>query len=229
MALVTGGNRGIGLAICRQLGERGVRVLVGARDPAKGEAAVAKLRAGGAAASPLRIAVDEPASVDAAFAHVRKEFGRLDILVNNAAIAIDGPGTVATLSAAVLAETLQTNLFGALRVAQAALALMRERDYGRIVNVSSGQGSFTKIDRSKPAYRLSKTALNALTRMLTDECAGSGILVNAMTPGWVRTHMGGVRAPRSVDEGADTAVWLATLPADGPRGGFFRDRQPFPW
>ncbi|MGH9360274.1 MAG: SDR family NAD(P)-dependent oxidoreductase, partial [Thermoanaerobaculia bacterium] len=124
---------------------------------------------------------------------------------------------------------LQTNLFGALRLCQAAIPLMRKNGYGRIVNVSSGRGSFAKLAAGGPSYRLSKTALNALTVILANELKETNILVNAMTPGWVRTRLGGMNAVRSTAEGADTAVWLATLPDDGPRGRFFKDRQELPW
>jgi NAD(P)-dependent dehydrogenase (short-subunit alcohol dehydrogenase family) len=125
--------------------------------------------------------------------------------------------------------TMETNLFGAWRLTQAMLPLLRRGDAGRIVNVSSGAGQLFEMNGGYPGYRVSKTALNALTRVLANETRGTGILVNSMCPGWVRTDMGGSSAPRSVAEGADTAVWLATLPADGPSGGFFRNREPIPW
>jgi NAD(P)-dependent dehydrogenase (short-subunit alcohol dehydrogenase family) len=126
-------------------------------------------------------------------------------------------------------DTLETNLIGPLLLAQVLVPLMKRNGYGRIVNVSSGQGQLSDMGVGTPAYRVSKTALNALTRTLAAELKGSGILVNSMCPGWVRTDMGGAGAPRTVEQGADTAVWLATLPDDGPSGGFFRDRRPIPW
>jgi len=126
-------------------------------------------------------------------------------------------------------DTLETNLIGPLLLAQALVPLLKRNGYGRIVNVSSGQGQLSDMGVGTPAYRVSKTALNALTRTLAAELKGSGILVNSMCPGWVRTDMGGAGAPRTVEQGADTAVWLATLPDDGPSGGFFRDRRPIPW
>jgi NAD(P)-dependent dehydrogenase (short-subunit alcohol dehydrogenase family) len=124
---------------------------------------------------------------------------------------------------------LETNLWGAWRLTQAVLPLLRKSPHGRIVNVSSGLGQLDEMGGGVPGYRLSKVGLNALTRMLADELAPDGILVNSMCPGWVRTDMGGRGAPRSLAEGADTAIWLATLPDDGPTGGFFRDRRPIPW
>ena len=126
-------------------------------------------------------------------------------------------------------ETLTTNVFGPLMLIQALAPLMKKNGYGRIVNVSSGQGQLSDMGAGTPAYRVSKTALNALTRTVAAELTGSGVLVNSMCPGWVRTDMGGAGAPRSVEQGADTAVWLATLPGGGPTGGFFRDRKPIPW
>jgi len=132
-------------------------------------------------------------------------------------------------SPATFRETLETNFFGALLLIQALAPLMRKGGYGRIVNVSSGQGQLADMAAGTPAYRVSKTALNALTRTCAAELSGSGILVNSMCPGWVRSDMGGPSAPRTLAQGADTAVWLATLPADGPSGGFFRDRKPIPW
>jgi NAD(P)-dependent dehydrogenase (short-subunit alcohol dehydrogenase family) len=125
--------------------------------------------------------------------------------------------------------TLDTNLLGPLLMIQALVPLMKRKGYGRIVNVSSGQGQLTDMGVGTPAYRVSKTALNALTRTTAAELKGSGILANAMCPGWVRTDMGGSGAPRSVEQGADTALWLATLPDNGPSGGYFRDRKPIPW
>jgi NAD(P)-dependent dehydrogenase (short-subunit alcohol dehydrogenase family) len=150
--------------------------------------------------------------------------------VNNAGILIDSYSTsIAELDLETLRWTLETNVIGAVGVTQALLALMRRHDYGRIVNMSSGLGQLCDMQAGTPAYRISKVALNALTRILAAELKDTHIKVNSMCPGWVRTDMGGPNAPRSVEEGADTAVWLARLPDDGPSGGFFRDRQPIPW
>jgi NAD(P)-dependent dehydrogenase (short-subunit alcohol dehydrogenase family) len=152
------------------------------------------------------------------------------MLVNNAGILIDHIDTrLAELDLEPLRWTLETNLCGALHVTQVVLPLMRRNGYGRIVNMSSGLGQLSDMRAGTPAYRISKTALNALTRILAAELEGSNIKINSTCPGWVRTDMGGPNATRSVQEGADTAIWLATLPDDGPSGGFFRDRQPIPW
>jgi NAD(P)-dependent dehydrogenase (short-subunit alcohol dehydrogenase family) len=157
-------------------------------------------------------------------------YERCDILVNNAGILADPRGSRFLDSRpATYRQTLDTNLFGPLLLSQALVPLMTSNRYGRIVNISSGQGQLSDMGAGTPAYRISKTALNALTRVLAAEFANSGILVNSMCPGWVRTDMGGPGAPRTVEQGADTAVWLATLPDDGPNGGFFRDRKPIAW
>ena len=232
VALVTGANRGIGFEICRQLGGLGYVVIATARDAERGEAAAKTLRDEGieALSHPLDVTCSEGVARTARF--VEEEVGRLDALVNNAAIAIDPQDTLAEVDLDILRRTLETNLLGALRCCQAFLPLMKRQGYGRIVNVSSGRGSFTRLAAGAsggPCYRISKTALNAVTVILADETKETNILVNAVTPGWVRTRMGGVKAPLSTAEGAETAVWLATLPDDGPRGKFFKDRQEFPW
>jgi len=229
-ALVTGANRGLGLEIARQLAVQGMRVVLTARDPAKGQAAVADLLKQGLAADFHALDVCDPQSIAELGRALEQRYARLDVLVNNAGILIDGKDErIAELDPQILRRTLETNLYGALRVTQATLPLMRKSDYGRIVNMSSGLGQLSDMQAGTPAYRVSKTALNALTRIFADELAGTGIKINSMCPGWVRTDMGGPNATRSVEEGADTTVWLATLPEDGPSGGFFRDRQPIPW
>lgn len=230
VALVTGANRGIGLEIVRQLARNGLRVVLTARDAAKGQAARAALAAEGLEASFHGLDVCDAGQARAAAEWVEREFGRLDALVNNAGVLIDPRGTrVATLDPAVLRDTLETNLVGALVVTQACLPLMRARGYGRIVNVSSELAQLGSTGPGTPAYRISKTALNAFTRALAAEFTGTGIKANAMSPGWVRSDMGGPSAPRSLAQGADTAVWLALLPDDGPSGGFFKDREPIAW
>jgi NAD(P)-dependent dehydrogenase (short-subunit alcohol dehydrogenase family) len=226
VALVSGGNRGIGHEVARQLGERGLRVVIGSRDEAAGRAAAAKMDDDVIA---HQLDVRDQASVDRLAAWLEDHFGRLDVLVNNAGVLPDAgaPGVGADLD--VARDTLETNLFGAWRLANAVIPLMRRGGHGRIVNVSSGMGQLSDMNGSTPAYRVSKTALNAMTRILAAELGGEGILVNSACPGWVRTDMGSEHAPRSVQEGADTPAWLATLPDDGPTGGFFRDREPIPW
>jgi NAD(P)-dependent dehydrogenase (short-subunit alcohol dehydrogenase family) len=231
VAIVTGANRGIGLEICRQLAKRGgVHVILTARDEKKGKAAAQALRDEGLDVEFHRLDVTSERSARALADFLGKTCGRCDILVNNAGILADPHGTRFLDSRVeTYRETLETNVLGPLVVAQALLPLMKKHRYGRIVNVSSGMGQLTDMGTGSPAYRISKTALNALTRILSAEFSGGGILVNSMCPGWVRTAMGGPGAPRSVEQGADTAVWLATLPDGGPSGGLFQDRKPVPW
>lgn len=230
VAVVTGANRGIGRAIVRALARRGLRVVLTARDAAKGESARAGLHAEGLTVWFRALDVRDASQAHGAAAWVAREFGQLDVLVNNAGVLPDPKGArAATVDAAVLREALETNTVGALAVAQACLPLMRRGGYGRIVNVSSELGQLSSMGSGTPAYRVSKAALNAVTRTLAAELAGTNIKVNAMSPGWVRSDMGGASAPRSPEQGADTAVWLATLPDDGPSGGFFMDRSPIPW
>ena len=232
-ALVTGANRGIGFEIVRQLARLGVLAVIGARDPKDGVAAAEKLQSEGLDVPVVALDVDREDSAAAAVAEVKRLYGRLDVLVNNAAILIDAPGgfnaSLFELTGETARRTFETNVLGPLRLIQAAAPLMREQGYGRIVNLSSIAGQLAEMGKGYPAYRISKTALNALTRIAAAELNEGNIKVNAMCPGWVRTDMGGANAERSVEQGADTAVWLATLADDGPTGGFFRDRKPIAW
>jgi len=231
VALVTGANRGIGLEIARQLVRRGYRVVVGSRDSQSGEKAATALAGVGEVVAQA-LDVTEPASVERAVSATLERFGRVDALVNNAGMLIDEGMRASTIALDNVQRTLDANLLGAWRMSQAVLPAMRKQRYGRIVNVSSGMGMLSALAESSgswPAYRLSKTALNALTILLASELSGENILVNATSPGWVRTRMGGAGAARSVEEGADTPVWLAMLPDDGPRGGSFEDRKPIDW
>jgi NAD(P)-dependent dehydrogenase (short-subunit alcohol dehydrogenase family) len=231
IAVVTGANRGIGLEICRQLGRRGeIRVFLTARDGTKGNAAAQKLRDEGLDVEFHPLDVTSEQSVKTFAGWLEATCKRCDVLVNNAGVMADPRGSrVLDSRPAIYRETLETNLLGPLMLIQALAPLMRKGGYGRIVNVSSGQGQLSDMAAGTPAYRVSKTALNALTRTCAAELRGSGILVNSLCPGWVKTDMGGPSAPRSLAQGADTAVWLATLPDGGPNGGFFRDRKPIPW
>lgn len=229
IAVVTGANRGIGLETVRQLAVSGWRVILTSRDEEKGYQAAADLRDHGLAVDALQLDVTDRTSCEAARAWLAQRFDHIDALVNNAGILIDSKATsVLELPIDVLRQTLETNLFGVLNVTQALAPLLRASGSARVVNLSSNLGQLADMQAGTPAYRMSKTALNALTRILAAELAPA-IKVNAMCPGWVRTAMGGPNAERPVERGADTAVWLATLPDDGPTGGFFRDRQPIPW
>jgi NAD(P)-dependent dehydrogenase (short-subunit alcohol dehydrogenase family) len=219
VALVSGANRGIGQEIARQLAEdHDFLVLAGSRDPGK-IAESDGIRA-------IQLDVTDEASVDAARAAIEADPGRLDALVNNAGVYGDPIGVI-DYDLEGAHEVLEVNLFGPWRLIQAFVPLLRRSEHPRLVNVSSGAGQLSDMNGGRAAYRVSKSGLNALTRTLASD--ERWIKVNTMCPGWVRTDMGGPAAPRSVEEGADTAVWLATLSDDGPSGGFFRDRKPIPW
>jgi NAD(P)-dependent dehydrogenase (short-subunit alcohol dehydrogenase family) len=219
VALVSGTNRGIGAEIARELAaDHGFLVYAGARNPGE-VAAIEGLQ-------PIELDVTKQATVDAARDRIESDSGRLDALINNAGVYGDPIGA-ADYDLERAHEVLETNTFGPWRLIEACLPLLRESDAPRIVNVSSGAGQLSDMNGGRAAYRVSKAALNALTRTLASD--ERWVKVNTMCPGWVRTDMGGAGAPRSVEEGADTAIWLATLPDDGPTGGFFRNRKPIPW
>jgi NAD(P)-dependent dehydrogenase (short-subunit alcohol dehydrogenase family) len=219
VALVTGASRGIGAEIARQLAaDHGFTVFAGARDPEDVEEADGIV--------PVQLDVTEQSEVDEAQERIGSEVGHLDALVNNAGVYGDPVGA-ADYDIDRAHEVLEVNTFGPWRLIEAFLPLMRGSSQPRIVNVSSGAGQLSDMNGGRAAYRLSKAALNALTRTLASD--ERWVKVNSVCPGWVRTDMGGPGASRSVEQGADTAVWLATLPDDGPSGGFFRDRKPIPW
>ena len=233
-ALVTGANRGLGFETCRQLGRLGLRVLMTARDEAKGREARHSLANEGLEVLFHPLDVESAASVAALARFAEAELSGIDILVNNAGVMLEAgatrpPPAVLSTDLGTFERTYAANLFGPVRLCQALVPGMRERGWGRVVNVSSGLGQLADMGAGWPAYRSSKTALNALTRVLAAELTGTGVLVNSVDPGWVRTDMGGAKAERSTLEGCDTIVWAATLPDDGPSGGFFRDRKPIPW
>ncbi len=229
IALVTGANRGIGLEICRQLARRGVKVILTARDEHKGRAACEELNREGLDVVFHQLDVTDPISIERVADYVEREFGRLDILVNNAGIFMDKGVAGLDVDLETVRKTMETNVYGPLVLCQTFIPLMRRHNYGRIVNMSSSIGSLSEMEGLYLAYRMSKAALNAVTRVLAEEVKGSNILINSACPGWVKTEMGGPRAERSIEEGADTPVWLALLPDDGPSGGFFQDRKAFPW
>jgi NAD(P)-dependent dehydrogenase (short-subunit alcohol dehydrogenase family) len=223
VSLVTGANRGIGLEVCRQLAAAGHDVVLTARD-----AAAAAQAARDAGAAPLRLDVTNLASIAEAAAAVQDRYGRLDVLINNAAITYDTWQRAITADLTVVREAAETNLYGPWQMVQRFLPLLRASDHPRIVNVSSEAGSLAGMGGGTPAYTASKASLNALTRMLAAELRSERFLVNAVCPGWVATDMGG-QGGRPVSEGAAGIVWAATLPDTGPTGGFFRDGRPLPW
>ncbi len=216
---MSGASRGIGAEIARELAaDHGFHVYAGARDPSDVEAAEG--------IEPVELDVTDQTTIDAVRDAIESGPGRLDVLVNNAGITGPWRDSAADEDLDQAHEVLETNLFGAWRLTQAMMPLLRRSDDARIVNVSSGAGQLSDMNGGYPSYRISKSGLNALTRVLSNE--ETGIRVNSLCPGWVRTDMGGSGAARTVEEGADTAVWLATDPVVGS-GGFFRDRKPIPW
>ena len=230
IALVTGANRGLGLEICRQLADRDYDVILTARDEDKARAACELLWSEGLdTVHPRQLDVADDGSVARLRERVEHEFGELHVLVNNAGVALDAGIAALDADLSLVRESMEINCYGALRMAIAFVPLMRRASFGRIVNVSSGMGGIAEMGGGAAGYRLSKAGLNAITRMLASELAGTRILVNSACPGYVATDMGGPGAPKSVPEGADTPVWLATLPDDGPTGGFFRNREPATW
>ncbi len=224
--LVTGANRGIGLAIARQLAELGNFVLLGARDLKDGENAAESLRRLGLDVAPVHMDLTGAATIDAAIDEIDKSGRQVDTLVNNAGVLHETP--LLELTGAEIDDSIAVHLTGPLRLSRLLVPTMVARGYGRIVNVSSDWGSFAEGMGGPGLYGVTKAALNALTVRLAKELP-SAVKVNAMCPGWVRTRMGGHGATRTPDEGADTAVWIATLPEDGPTGGFFQDRKPIEW
>ncbi|HKV45689.1 MAG TPA: SDR family oxidoreductase [bacterium] len=228
IALVTGANRGIGFEVCRQLAVAGLHVVLTSRDPVKGRHAADRLRAEGREVSDESLDVTDPRSVARLLGAVRGRFGRLDVLINNAGVYLDEDVRVFDLDVAVMRTTLEVNFYGPLAMCRAFVPLMKAHGYGRVVNVSSGAGQLAGMRGRTAAYKVSKAALNALTRIVADEVRPV-VKVNAMCPGWVLTEMGGPHAPRTPEEAADTIVWLATLPASGPTGGFFRNRKRIAW
>lgn len=224
LALVTGANRGIGREICRQLAEKGIEVILTARSREKGETAARELeRQTGGSVRFEELDVSDQQSIERLFELISKEHGRLDILVNNAGIFMEEP----TVDA--IRETMETNVYGPFQLCQKFVPLMKERGHGRVINLSSGMGQLSEMNGGYPAYRISKTALNAVTRIFADEVEGTDVTVNSVCPGWVKTDMGGAGAELPVEKGADTIVWLATHGRGCPNGGFFREREPIEW
>jgi NAD(P)-dependent dehydrogenase (short-subunit alcohol dehydrogenase family) len=230
VALVTGANRGLGFETSRQLLAQGLVVVLAGREEASLERARETLaHSEQHRALTVRMDVTSVESIMAAERTIAEHVGSVDVLVNNAAVLLGENDEVLSIPRDGYRRTFETNVFGVIEVCRALVPAMIRTGYGRIVNVSSGAGQLATMSTYAPAYSMSKTALNAFTRILAHTYRGSGVLVNAVDPGWVRTDMGGPSAPRSPEEGADTIVWLATLPDGGPTGGFFRDRRAIEW
>jgi NAD(P)-dependent dehydrogenase (short-subunit alcohol dehydrogenase family) len=228
VAVVTGGSRGFGLALVRELAQRDMRVVMASRSPARGRAALDLLGtlADRVAVRPLDI-TDE-GSMARLVSWLAQYLGRCDILINNAAVQADNASGSLDVDMAVVRRSLETNLLGTWRLVQAIAPLMRVRHYGRVVNISDDLGDFCPVEPSLPAYRVSQAAINALTRILADDLADDGILVNACFPGPLRMEVAPAGDTASLTLSADTVMWLATLPDNGPTGGFFRDGRAVP-
>ena len=236
VALITGANRGLGKEIARQLGKQDYTVVLGARDKSKGETAAKELRDNGIDAHAIKLDVEDTKQIAAAPKWIEEKFGRLDVLVNNAGILADGGTSPEVLDESKLRQTFEANFFGPFNMLKACMRLLKKAPSPRVVNMSSTLGSLSaladpnsRFSTSAPAYQTSKAALNGLTVSFARELRDTPVKVNSCCPGWVRTDMGGKNAAKSVEEGADTPVWLATLPDDGPTGGFFRDRERIEW
>lgn len=229
VALVTGANRGIGLEVSRQLAAKGLHVVLTGRDRDQIESAADQLRRENLDVSAAAMDVTDEEGVDDCARTVRERLGSIDVLVNNAAVLVAEDASALETTLEEFRTTFEANVFGAVSVCRAFVPSMVTNRYGRVVNVSSAAGQLSSMSTYAPAYSISKAALNAFTVQLAAELKGTGVLVNSVNPGWVRTRMGGRGAPRTVAQGADTIVWAATLPANGPTGGFFSERQRIDW
>jgi NAD(P)-dependent dehydrogenase (short-subunit alcohol dehydrogenase family) len=224
LVLITGANRGIGLESAKQMKEKDYEVILTSRNAEDGERVARDL-----GVRFHQLDVTSAKSISVLKAHMDAEFGRLDALINNAGILLDRTDSILNIPEEKLRTMLDTNTYAPLNLIRAFLPMMIDQNYGRIVNVSSVLGQITSFSDYTPAYRLSKLALNGITLMLADVLKGKNILVNSVHPGWVKTDMGGAGAPLSLSEGARGLVWAATLPDDGPQGGFFQDGKPMAW
>jgi len=229
VAVVTGANRGLGKAIARGLAESGLHVVVTARSERAAESTAEELASDGLAVSAHQLDVTDPASVVRAMADTAFAYGRLDVLVNNAAVAIDRGQSASAADMEKVHATLDANVMGAWRCCTAAIPEMKKNSYGRIVNVTSHMGTFVEMGTGSVAYRVSKVGLNALTCILASELREANILVNAASPGKVDTRLAYGKADQTPDDAADTFVWLATQPDNGPTGALFHRRKPLPW
>lgn len=229
VALVTGGNRGIGYELVKQLALKGFKVILASRDPEMGHEAAQKLKESNLDVSFLVMDVDNQESIRQAAITVNEQYERLDVLINNAGVYLDENEKLLTIEPSILEGTMTTNFFGAYHVIRSFIPIMEKHGYGRIINVSSEYGAIGEMSyQGVGAYKLSKLALNGLTQLLAAEINGD-IKINAVCPGWVSTNMGGPSAPRTPKQAADSILWLATIGPEGPSGRFFRDGKQIPW
>ena len=229
IAVVTGGNRGIGFQVCRDIAKKGIKVLLTARNSEKGMESAEILQSEGLDVTFYELDVSSAESIDTFYNRVAEEFGRIDVLVNNAAIIPDARSSGLSLEIQELQVSLETNVYGIILLSQKIITLMIKNNYGRIINMSSGMGQFADMGSGYLAYRISKTAVNTITKVLANETDSHNIQINSVDPGWVKTEMGGAGASLSVEEGADTIVWLSTQPDDSPTGMFYKKREIIPW
>jgi len=235
IAVVTGANRGLGLGTSEALAKQGYHVVMVGRDATKIDRAAAELKSKKLDVEAFEADVSNPADIQKLASKIKKDFGHLDALVNNAGVYLEAPvgsggnSSIFDVSSDKIVETFEINTLGPLRLTQALASCLRESKAGRVVNVSSGMGQLSEMSGSAASYRISKTALNAVTRIFSVEFSGSPVKVNSVCPGWVKTDMGGAGAHRTIEEGISGIVWAATLPEDGPTGGFFRDGKKLDW
>lgn len=228
IALITGGNRGIGYAVCKELALGGCHVILTSRNEEDGLRAVTKLKSNYDAVF-RKLDITDIKDIQDTRDWVEKNYGRLDILINNAGIYLDEGVSVFDVGEKIMRDTMEVNFYGAFHMCRTFIPLMRKNGFGRIVNISSGYGAMSEMAGNVAAYRISKAALNALTLIMADELKGSDIKVNAVCPSWVSTDMGGQKAPVSPESAAKDIVHFATLDKTGPNGGFFRFKKPIPW
>ena len=230
IAVVTGANRGIGYEVVRELSKiKGITVILTSRENSKGIKAVSNLKNEGITVDYFQLDVTDEKSIKGLEEYILKKYERLDILINNAGILLDENISGFEINEKIVMETMETNFYGPLKLCQSFIPLMKKNNYGRIVNFSSTMGALNEMGAGYLAYRTSKTAINVLTRVFSSEVNGFNILINSVCPGWVKTDMGGPNANRTIQQGADTAVWLALLPDNGPTGKFFRNREVIQW